>query len=150
MGKNCKTCKKAVNANEKSYTCVACNCNMHLTPECTALSPAAIGGFKELGMNALLLCNDCPEQNERGNFIRCRTLAKVAEKIDSLDVGEKLKNMEKRLTDIVDEKIGNATKMTCDKVEKHMLLSLLLKLLQENLKELKMMKTRKVTISINV
>ena len=26
--------------------------------------------------------------------------------------------MEKRLTDLVDEKIGNATKMTCDKVEK--------------------------------
>ena len=43
---------------------------------------------------------------------------KVADKIDSLDVGEKLKNMEKRLTDLVDEKIGNATKMTCDKVKK--------------------------------
>ena len=80
MGKNCKTCKKAVNANEKSYTCVACNCNMHLTPECTALSPAAITGIKELGMNAMLLYNNCVEQNERDNFIRCRTLAKVAEK----------------------------------------------------------------------
>ena len=118
MGKNCKTCEKAVNANEKSYTCVACNCNMHLTPECTALSPAAITSIKELVMNAMLLCNNCVEQNERDNFIRCRTLAKFAEKIDSLDVGEKLKNMERRLTDLVDEKIGNATKMTCDKVEK--------------------------------
>ena len=91
---------------------------MHLTPECTALSPAAITGIKELGMNAMLLCNNCVEQNERDNFIRCRTLAKAAEKIDGLDVGEKLKNMERRLTDLVDEKIGNATKMTCDKVEK--------------------------------
>ena len=118
MGKNCKTCKKAVNANEKSYTCVACNFNMHLTPEGTALSPAANIGIKELGMNVKLLCNNCVEQNERDNFIRCRTLAKVAEKIVSLDVGEKLKNIERRLTDSVVEKIGNATEMTCDKVEK--------------------------------
>ena len=43
---------------------------------------------------------------------------KLLKKIDSLNVGEKLKNMERRLTDLVDEKIGNATKMTCDKVEK--------------------------------
>ena len=118
MEKNCKTCKKAVNAKEKRYICVACNCNMHLTPECTALSPAAITGIKELGMNAMLLCNNCVEENETDNFIRCQILAKVAEKIDSLNVGEKLKNMERRLTDLVDEKIGNATKMTCDNVEK--------------------------------
>ena len=65
MGKNCKTCKKAVNANKKSYTCVACNCKMHLTAECTALSPAAITGIKELGMNAMLLCYNCVEQNEQ-------------------------------------------------------------------------------------
>ena len=92
---------------------------MHLTPECTALSPAAITGIKEPSMNAMLLCNNCIEPNEKDNFIRCRTLAKFAEKIDSLDAGEKLKNMERRLTDLVDEKIGNATKMTCDKVEKN-------------------------------
>ena len=118
MGKNCKTCKKAVNANEKSYTYVACNCNMHLTPECTVFSQAAITSIKELGKNAILLCNNCVEQNERDNFIRCQTLAKVAEKIDSLEVGKKLKNMERRLTDLVDEKIRIATKMTCDEVEK--------------------------------
>ena len=80
MGKNCNTCKKAVNANEKSYSCVACNCNMHLTPERTALSPDAITGIKELGMNAKLLCKNSVERNERDNFVRCRTLAKVAEK----------------------------------------------------------------------
>ena len=62
---------------------------MHLTPECTTLSPAAITGIKKLGKNAMLLCNNCVEQNERENFIRCRTMAKVAEKIESLDVGEK-------------------------------------------------------------
>ena len=41
-------------------------------------------------MKATLLCNNCVEQNERYNIIRCRTLAKVAENIDSLDVGEKI------------------------------------------------------------
>ena len=97
---------------------MACNCNIHLTPECTALSPAAITGIKDLGMNAMLLCNNCVEQNERDNFIRCRILAKVTEKIDSLGVGEKLKNMERRLTDLVVKKIGNATNMMCDKLEK--------------------------------
>ena len=71
MGKNCKTYKKAVNSNEKSFTCVACNCNIHLTPECTALSPAAVTGIKELGMISTLLFNNCVEQNERDNFIRC-------------------------------------------------------------------------------
>ena len=91
---------------------------MHLTPECTALSPVAITGIKELGMNAMLFCNNCVEQNERDILICCQTLAKIAEKIDSMDVGVKLRNMERRLTDLVDEKIGNATKMTCDKVGK--------------------------------
>ena len=95
MGKNCKAFKKAVNAVEKSHTCVACSCNILLTPECTALSPAAITGNKVLGMNAMLFCNNCVIQNERDNFIRCRNLARIAEKIDNLDVGEKLKNLER-------------------------------------------------------
>ena len=70
-------------------------------------------------------------------------MSKVAEKIDSLDVGEKLKNMEKGLTDLVDEKNRNATKTTCDTFEKRLMLpSLLLELLQENLKEIEIIKTR--------
>lgn len=99
---------------------------MHLTTECTALSNVAINGIKELGLNVMLLCNDCLENNERDNFIRCRTIANVAEKvfanvadkIDNLDVGKKLKSMETRLTDLVDQKIGNAMETTCEKVEK--------------------------------
>ena len=79
MGKYCKTCKKAVNANEKSYICVACSCNMHLTPECTVLSPAAITVIKELGMKAMLFCKNCVEQNERDIFNRYRNMSKVAE-----------------------------------------------------------------------
>ena len=75
---------------------MAYNCNMHLSPVCTV----AITGLKELGTNVKLLCNSCVEQIERDNSIRCRTLAKVAEKTDSLDVGGKLENMERRLTEL--------------------------------------------------
>ena len=56
---------------------------MRPTPKCTALSPAAITGIEELGMYAMLLCNNCVEQNEGDNFTLCRNLAKLAEKIDS-------------------------------------------------------------------
>ena len=83
---------------------MACRYNKHLTPECIVLSPAAITGVKELGMDANFLCKIGFEQNERDNFIRCRTMSKVAKKIDSLDVGEKLKNIERRQTNSVDKK----------------------------------------------
>ena len=118
MGGNCKTGKRGIPAHEKTYFCVSCNTHMHLTTECTALSTAAINGIIELGMNAMLLCNTCVENNERDNFIRGRALEKVSEKLESLDVGKKLKNMEKRLTELVDSKIGEAMTTTCDKVEK--------------------------------
>ena len=61
----------------------------------------------------MLLCNTCVENNEQANFS-----LSVSEKVEGLDVGEKLKNMEKRLTDSVDSKIGEAISTTCDKVEK--------------------------------
>ena len=79
---------KTVNANDKSYTRVAYNCKMNRNLVCTALSPAAIAGIEELGLNAKLLCNKCNEQMERDNCIRCRTLAKVAEKFDRFYVGK--------------------------------------------------------------
>ena len=109
----------------KDYQCVSCNARIHLTSDCTALSPVAINGIRELGLNAVLLCNACVENNERDNFIRGKAIASVNErlseklsaKLDNLDVGEKLKTMEQRLTDLVDEKIGNAVKTTREKVE---------------------------------
>ena len=63
--------------------------------------------------SALIVLN-----KKKNNFFRCRTISKVAEKIDSLDVGENLKNIESQLTDLVDEEIGKATKTTCKKFEK--------------------------------
>ena len=101
-GRNCKTGKRSIPSSEKTYMCLSCNCQMHLTPECTALSTAAISGNKELGVNVMLLCNKCVENNERDNFIRGRALASVSEKLSTFDVGDKLKNMDKILTDLVD------------------------------------------------
>ena len=91
---------------------------MHLEPTCVGLSLVAINGIKELGPNVMLLCNTCLQNNERDNFIRCKTLANIDEKLSNIDVTESLKSMERRLTDLVDQKIGNAMKTTCDKVEK--------------------------------
>ena len=93
MIKNCKTCKKCIPIKERAYSCVSCNSQMHMTPECTALLPTAKDGLKETGLNAMLLCNASVENNERDNFIRCRTLANANEIIENLDVGAKLKNM---------------------------------------------------------
>ena len=114
MGRNCKTCKKSIPSSEKTNVCVSCNCHMHFTPECTALKTAAISGIKELGVNVIILCNKCVENIERDNFKRGRALASVSEKLSTLD---KLKNMEKRLTDLVDQKVVEAMKTTCEKVE---------------------------------
>ena len=66
----------------------------------------------------MLLCNKCLEKNERDNFMQSRVLASVSEKLSTLDVFDKLKNMEKRLTNKVDQKIGEAKKTSCEKVEK--------------------------------
>ena len=81
---------------------------MHLTTECTALSTAVISGIEESGVNVMLLCNKCAENNESDNFIRGRALASISKKLSTLNVIDKLKNIEKRLTDLVDQKVGEA------------------------------------------
>ena len=90
---------------------------MYLTPECTALSPTATIGLKKKGLNALLLCNACVENNERDNFIRCRTLSNAKEMIENLDVGGKLKNKKMRFTNLIKQKNGKSTMTTYEKVE---------------------------------
>ena len=65
----------------------------------------------------MLLCNECVDKNERDKFIRCRTMANMTE-IENLDFSNQLKNMEKRLTELVDKKIETAIKTTCEKVDK--------------------------------
>ena len=89
-----------------------------MTTICTGLSSASLNGIKDLGNNIMLLCNECVDKNERDKFIRCRTMANMTEKIENLDFSNQLKNMEKRLTEIVDKKMETAIKTTCEKVDK--------------------------------
>ena len=93
---------------------------MHLESTCTGLTNTAINGIKDLGLNAMLLCDTCVTNNERDNFIKCRTMMQMNEKIEKESEGiqARLENMEKRLTALVDEKVENATKTTCEKLEK--------------------------------
>ena len=45
-------------------------------------------------------------------------MANMTEKIENLDFSNQLKNMEKRLTELVDKKTETAIKTTCEKVDK--------------------------------
>ena len=90
---------------------------MHLTPERTALSPTAINGLKKKGLKAMLQCNAHVKNNDCNKFIRCRIFANANEWIMNLDVGCELKNIDMILTDLVEQKIGNATNSTYEKVE---------------------------------
>ena len=93
---------------------------MHLEGTCTGLTNTAINGIKDLGLNAMLLCNTCVTNNERDNFIKCRTMMQINEKNEKESEGiqARLKNMEKKLTALVDEKVENALKTTCEKLKK--------------------------------
>ena len=88
---------------------------MHIESTCTGLTNTAINGIKDLGLNAMLLCDTCVTNNERDNFIKCRTMMQMNNKIEKESEGiqARLETMEKRLTALVDEKVENATKTTC-------------------------------------
>ena len=107
-----RICRNKIKGYEKSYECVSCNCHLHLTPESTALSNVALNGIRESGRKVMMLCNTCVDNNERDSFIRSKTVAKV----DKLKIGEKLQQMEAKLTKLVDKKVVKALKMTQDKV----------------------------------
>ena len=85
MPKNCKTCLKAVNANEKSCTCVACNCNMHQLPNVQLFHQLRLLALKSLALNVMLLCNNCSEENDWDNSIRCRTPESSLDNVEKLE-----------------------------------------------------------------
>ena len=118
MTKNCKSCKQKIGPKDPVYQCVACSANLHLTTSCTGLTPVVVNGIKDLGTLAMLLCSSCHENNVRDRFIRNFTQSKLTEKLEELDINEKLQNMENRLTQIVEKKVDEALRNTCEKVEK--------------------------------
>ena len=74
--------------------------------------PMAINGIKDLGLNAILLCETCVTNNERDNFIKCRTMLQINEKIEKKSEGiqVRLENLEKKLKALIDEKVKKVQK----------------------------------------
>ena len=68
----------------------------------------------------MLLCVKCLNINERDNFLKCRTIDKVNEKIETetQEINKKLQTVEERITAVVDTRVDNAIKITCEKVDK--------------------------------
>ena len=93
---------------DRCFSCVSCNAQMYLEGTCTGLTNTAINGIKER------------DNNKRDNLMKCRTMMQINEKIEKESEGiqARLENMEKRLTALVDKKVENATKTTCEKLEK--------------------------------
>ena len=120
MTKNCNTCKKVINQTLPRYICVACNVHMHFEPSCTGLTQVAVNSLKEAGQLAMLLCVKCLSNKERDNFIKCRTIDKINEKIktETQEINKKLQTMEERITAVVDTRVDNAIKTTCKKLDK--------------------------------
>ena len=74
---------------------------MHLEPTCTGLSNVTINEIKELGRNAMLLCNVCIENNERDNYIRNRNISNLEEKINK-NMSSNAETLETQIAQIVE------------------------------------------------
>ena len=98
--------QKPLNARDRCFSCVSCNAQTHLEGTCTGLTNTAINGIEDLGLDAMLLCDTCVTNNERDDFIKCRTMMQINEKFEKEGEGlqARQENMEKRLTALVDEK----------------------------------------------
>ena len=121
MTKTCNTCKIVINQTSPRYICVACShVHMHFDTSCTGLAKVAVIGLKEAGQLAMLLCVKCLNNDERDKFIKCPTIDKVNEKIETetQEINKKLQTMGKRRTAVVDTKVDNAIKTTCEKLDK--------------------------------
>ena len=68
----------------------------------------------------MLLCVKSLNDNERDNFIICRTIDMVNEKIETEtpEIIKRLQTMEERIIAVVDKRVDNGIKTTCEKVDK--------------------------------
>ena len=109
-----------INQTSPRYICVASNVHRHFEPSCTGLTQVAVNGLKEEVQLAMLLGVKCLNNNEKDNFIKCRTIDKMNEKIETetQEINKKLQTMEERITAVVDTIVNNAIKTTCKKVDK--------------------------------
>ena len=92
----CLLCNKEIPAHEEDFHCFTCGCRMHLNEKCTQLSKTAILGIKELGQNALLICNNCVALKKRDKLIE--TASKIQQQAPIED--KKFKSLQTELNDI--------------------------------------------------
>ena len=95
--------------------CVACNTHLQLDPVCTGLTPAAVNGIKYLGLNCLLVCNNCVENEERAELNRCITIVRADDQIEGLNFEKKMK-MGIILTGLIETKNEDVCKKSCEKI----------------------------------
>ena len=55
----CLTCNKEIPGNEEDFHCFTCGFRMLVFEKCIQSKKTAILGMKELGQNALFICNNC-------------------------------------------------------------------------------------------
>ena len=112
--RNCRTCRSNKNGNKKSLACVSCKGQLHLTPECIALSNVALNGIRELVSNVMLLCITCVDNKKHDKLIPGKTV----ENKEKVNIGEKSQKVDAKMTKPVDKKVVQAPKIMLDKVEK--------------------------------
>ena len=68
----------------------------------------------------MLLCVKYLHNNERDNFIKCQTIDKMKEMIETetQEINEKLQTMEETITAVVDTRVDSAIKNICEKIYK--------------------------------
>ena len=92
----CLTCNKEIPANEEDFHCFTCGYRMHLNEKCTLLGKTEILGMKELGQNALLICNNCVALEKRNKLIETASKSQQQAPIDN----KKFKSLQTEVNDI--------------------------------------------------
>ena len=87
----------------------------------SGLKQVAVNVLKEASQLAMLLCVKCLNNNERDNFIQCRTIDKIKGlKKKRRRSTKKLQTMKKRITAIFDTRVDNDIKTGCEEVVRAM------------------------------
>ena len=97
------------------------NVHMHFKPSGTGRTQVVVNGLKEAGQLTMPLCAKRLNNNERNNFMKCRTIDKMNEKIETetQEINKKLQTMKERITAAVDTRVDIAIKTTCEKVDEN-------------------------------
>ena len=117
MNKNCKTCKRKITQNEKTYHCIGCNCIVHLEPSCDGLSNVAINGMKNSGYVACYYSTLVLKTTNATTIIQNWTIHKANEQVEALKIEDKLESVEVKLTSLIGRKVEEVLKVYCKEIQ---------------------------------